>query len=47
MPSQARNSYEQEEVEYNLVHYLWLDIDQGRIDQMMSLSIEYPWKQLD
>jgi hypothetical protein len=31
----------------NLVHRLWLDLDQGRIDQMLSLSIEYPYKQLD
>jgi hypothetical protein len=31
----------------NLVHHLWLDLDQGRIDQMLSLSIGYPWKQLD
>jgi hypothetical protein len=26
----------------NLVHHLWLDLDQGRIDQVLSLSIEYP-----
>jgi hypothetical protein len=31
----------------NLVHHLWLDLDQGRIDQILSLSIDYPWKQLD
>jgi hypothetical protein len=31
----------------NLVHYLWLDLDQGRIDQVLHLSIEYLWKQLD
>jgi hypothetical protein len=31
----------------NLVHHLWLDLDQGRIDQMLYLSIGYPWKQLD
>jgi hypothetical protein len=31
----------------NLIHHLWFDLDQGRIDQMLSLSIEYPWKQHD
>jgi hypothetical protein len=31
----------------NLVHHLWLDLDQGKIDQMLSLSIKYPWKQRD
>jgi hypothetical protein len=31
----------------NLVHQLWLDLDQGRIDQVLLLSIGYPWKQLD
>jgi hypothetical protein len=31
----------------NLVHQLWLDLDQGRIDQVLSLSIECLWKQLD
>jgi hypothetical protein len=46
MSSQARNSYEQEEVEYSLGSSR-LDLDQGRIDQMLHLSIEYPWKQLD
>jgi hypothetical protein len=30
-----------------LVHHLWLDLDQGRIDQVLHLSIEYLWKQLD
>jgi hypothetical protein len=32
---------------FNLVHHLWLDFDQGRIDQVLHLSIEYLWKQLD
>jgi hypothetical protein len=36
-----------EKLNIKLVHHLWLDLDQGRIDQMLSLSIEYPWKQLD
>jgi hypothetical protein len=31
----------------NLVHHLWLDLDQGRIDQVLHLSIEYLWRQLD
>jgi hypothetical protein len=31
----------------NLVHHLWLDFDQGKIDQVLLLSIGYPWKQLN
>jgi hypothetical protein len=31
----------------NLVHHLWLDLDQGIIDQVIYLSIGYLWKQLD
>jgi hypothetical protein len=31
----------------NLVHHLCLDLDQGRIDQVLLLCIGYPWKQLD
>jgi hypothetical protein len=31
----------------NLVHHLWLDHDQGRIDQVLLLSIGYLCKQLD
>jgi hypothetical protein len=31
----------------NLVQHLWLDLNQERIDQVLSLCIEYPWKQLD
>jgi hypothetical protein len=31
----------------NLVHHLWLDLDQGRIDQVLLLSIGYQWKQFD
>jgi hypothetical protein len=26
---------------------LWLDLNQERIDQVLSLCIGYPWKQLD
>jgi hypothetical protein len=31
----------------NLVKHLWLDLNQERIDQVLSLCIGYPWKQLD
>jgi hypothetical protein len=31
----------------NLVHHLWLDLNQGRIDQVLFLSIGYLLKQLD
>jgi hypothetical protein len=31
----------------NSVHHLWLDLDQGRIVEVLNLSIEYLWKQLD
>jgi hypothetical protein len=31
----------------NVVYHLWLDLDQGRIDQVLLLSIGYRWKQLD
>jgi hypothetical protein len=31
----------------NWVHHLWLDLDQGIIDQVLFLSIGYLWKQLD
>jgi hypothetical protein len=31
----------------NLVQYLWLDLNQERIDQVLLLSIGYLWKQLD
>jgi hypothetical protein len=31
----------------SLVHHLWLDLDQGRIDQVPLLSIGYLWKQFD
>jgi hypothetical protein len=30
-----------------LVHHLCLDLDQGRIDQVLHLSIGHLWKQLD
>jgi hypothetical protein len=31
----------------NLVQHLWLDLNQERIDQVLSLCIGYPCKQLD
>jgi hypothetical protein len=31
----------------NLVQHLWLDLNQERIDQVLSLCTTYPWKQLD
>jgi hypothetical protein len=34
-------------LDINLVQHLWLDLNQERIDQVLSLCIGYPWKQLD
>jgi hypothetical protein len=34
-------------VNINLVQHLYLDLNQERIDQVLSLCIGYPWKQLD
>jgi hypothetical protein len=31
----------------NLIHHLWFDLDQERIDQVLLLSIGYLWKQFD
>jgi hypothetical protein len=31
----------------NLAQHMWLDLNQERIDQVLSLCIGYPWKQLD
>jgi hypothetical protein len=31
----------------NLIQHLWLDLNQERIDPVLSLCIGYPWKQLD
>jgi hypothetical protein len=31
----------------NLVQHLCLDLNQERIDKVLSLCIGYPWKQLD
>jgi hypothetical protein len=34
-------------ININLVQHLWLANNQDRIDQVLLLSIEYLWKQLD
>jgi hypothetical protein len=31
----------------NLVQQFWLDLNQGRTDQVLPVSIGYLWKQLD
>jgi hypothetical protein len=31
----------------NLVQHLWLDLNQEKIDQVLSQCSGYPWKQLD
>jgi hypothetical protein len=41
------NHMKKKKLNINLVHYLWLDLDQGRMDQVLYLSIGYLWKQLD
>jgi hypothetical protein len=42
-----QEKYMNKKLNINLVHHLWLDLDKGRIDQVLPLSIGYPWKQLD
>jgi hypothetical protein len=42
-----QEKYMNKKLNINLVHHLWLDLDQGRIDQVLLLSIRYQWKQLD
>jgi hypothetical protein len=41
-----QRKYMYKKLNINLVHHLWLDLDQGRIDQVLHLSIGYLWKQL-
>jgi hypothetical protein len=41
------NYMNKKKLNINLVHHLWLDLDQGRIDQVLLLCIGYPWKQHD
>jgi hypothetical protein len=41
------NHMNKKKLNINLVHHLWFDLDQGRIDQVLYLSIGYLWKQLD
>jgi hypothetical protein len=36
------NHLNKKKLNINLVQHLWLDLNQGRIDQMLSLSIGYP-----
>jgi hypothetical protein len=45
--NQARKAYKKKKLNINLVHHLWLDLDQERTDQVLHLSIGYLWKQLD
>jgi hypothetical protein len=42
-----QGNYMNKKLNINLVHHLWLDLDQGRTDQVLLLSIGYLWKQLD
>jgi hypothetical protein len=39
MSSQARKHMNKKKLNINLVHHLWFDLDQGRIDQILHLSI--------
>jgi hypothetical protein len=41
------NYINKKKLNINLVHHLWLDLNQERIDQVILLSIGYLWKQLD
>jgi hypothetical protein len=43
----SKKSIWKKKLNINLVHHLWLDLDQGRIDQVLLPSIGYLWKQLD
>jgi hypothetical protein len=42
-----QKKYMNKKLNINLVHHLWLDLDQGRMDQVLLLSIGYLWEQLD
>jgi hypothetical protein len=39
-----QEEYMNKKLNINLVHHLWLDLDQERIDQVLHLSIGYLWK---
>jgi hypothetical protein len=39
-----QEKYMNKKLNINLVHILWFDLDQGRIDQVLHLSIGYLWK---
>jgi hypothetical protein len=41
-----QEKYMNKKLNINLVHHLWLDLDQGGIDQVLLLSIGYLRKQL-
>jgi hypothetical protein len=43
----SQEKYMHKKLNINLVHHLWLNLDQGIIDQVLLLSIVYLWKQLD
>jgi hypothetical protein len=42
-----QENYINKKLNINLVHHLWLDLNQERIDKVILLSIGYLWKQLD
>jgi hypothetical protein len=42
-----RTHMNKKKLNINLVQDLWLDLNQERIDQVLSLCIGYPCKQLD
>jgi hypothetical protein len=46
MSSQAKTHMNKKKININFVQYLWLDLNQERIDQVLLLSIAYIWKQL-
>jgi hypothetical protein len=41
------NHMNKKKLNINLVHHLWFDLDQERIDQVLHLSILYLSKQVD
>jgi hypothetical protein len=45
-PKQEKHN-NMKKININLVQHLWLAHNQDRIDQVLLLSIEYLWKQLD
>jgi hypothetical protein len=45
--AKQKNHKNKKKMNINLVQHLWLGHNQERIDQVLLLSIEYLWKQLD